>query len=108
MNQHELLAKARDVFAERGGAKYVLEHRTNKTVCTLGALNVAMTGDALGFSAHDDTVQAYQEVNVLLGDMVGPKYDHNVARFNNADDITKQDVLDLFDKAIVTLEEKVS
>jgi len=112
---YELLVKARDVFAERGGAKGELELAGTGQVCALGALNVAASGavtalwqwcDVDGTAHYVVDVPGWWAAKKLLDEQVSDHYEHNVVTLNNDLDTTNDDVLVLFDKAIAGLEEK--
>ncbi len=102
MNVYQILVKARDIFAEQGGAKGVLEDCDSK-VCAVGALNMAEHGTA-GWAANFN-----MEISVLNARYELDKHTPGgyIVDYNNQKLVTFDDVLAVFDKAIAGLEEKV-
>ncbi len=102
MNTYELLVGARDVFARRGGVKNELED-DNGNVCALGAINVALTGKATwSWGGFSEDIYLFDEVSTLLTEAING----DIITYNNRSDVTKEDVLAVYDKAIAGLEEK--
>ncbi len=110
MNVYELLVTARDVFAERGGAKHILLDSDTKQVCAIGAINVAHHGQAEWEDLNDvegnDVLAARNLLNQHCP-IPETAYYPPIVVYNNRTDITKDDVLAIFDKAIAGYEEKV-
>lgn len=96
MKVSELLGEARDELA-MGWTKGAYSH--NGSVCAVGAIErVALrTMDVVA------AARAQAEVDRLAREIYG---DSRVQEFNDRYSTSKQDVLDLFDKAIIGLEER--
>ncbi len=115
MTPLELLYKARDIFAEMGGAKQVLQSRSTGEVCLNGAMNKALTGSAYSWGCVIDE-SLREKADTLLALEVESQYQGLsdprevpqgvLADFNNRLDTTKDDVLAIFDKTIQKAEEQ--
>ncbi len=105
MNTYELLVAARDVFAEEGGAKHMLRDCDGK-VCAVGAINMADHGypEWIFSPMWTNSEQDVTEARIELDKHTPSGY---IVGYNNEELTTKQDVLDVYDKTIAAMEEKV-
>jgi len=108
VNVYELLVSARNIYAERGGAKGELEKLDTGQVCGAGALNIAATGSAMWWPLvmSPQLAEEWVIANHLLNELVGSKDGFGFSHFNDRQNVTKNDVLAMFDKAIAGLEEQ--
>jgi hypothetical protein len=95
MKASELIGMARDRL-EKGWCQYTFSD-SDGHVCAAAALGRAMPAGQLAAYIHarDAVIRAAKEQG--FGSLIG---------FNDCPTTTKQDVLDLFDKVIISLEEK--
>ncbi len=107
MRDYKLLVAARDVFAKQGGAKYALCDEDNK-VCVMGAINMADHGNAQWNGDEQAPMRVGGLLSASLTGDKDEKYYYNMVVYNNRHDITQDDVLVIFDKAIAEYEEKVN
>jgi hypothetical protein len=85
--------KAARALIEKGWCKDAL--RLGNTYCAIGALSKVTEGDVYACTSRGDA--AYHAVRKMLPAGV------DIADFNNAPETTRQDVLNLFDKALAEL-----
>lgn len=116
----EQLQKTREVLAERGRTRQTLINRNTCEVCLLGAVGIAVLGEAfeqapthLPFRAgQPETLQELKhrrgeasEVANALAAELGLAYEAtypDLYRFNDREITTDEDVFDLIDRAIET------
>lgn len=97
MKVSELLGEARDELA-MGWTQRAYQNNVGQ-VCAIGAIErVALRHQDIAAAAH-----AQAEINRLAGEIHGASA---VQHFNDALGTRQQDMLDLFDKAIIGLEER--
>ncbi len=109
-----VLTRARDIFAERGGAQCMLmDHRGR--VCVNGAICVASL-EACGedvstywsFYGHRKLTGDHGDAAItVLANEALEQYGILAVTLNNRRDTTSDQLLTLFDKAIARLEERV-
>lgn len=97
MKTSELLGEARDELAN--GWTQGTYATSQGSVCAVGAIERAALRNMDIVAAG----KAQQEINRLTQEIYG---DSRVQVFNDRPGTTKQDVLDLFDKCIIGLEER--
>jgi hypothetical protein len=89
MKISEVLFKAREIQLERGRASGVLEDRRG-CICMLGAINLAMNGDAYDMRRGEG-------VRIFFGKAIGDGW--SIARFSNIACRTKYDMAAAFEIA---------
>jgi len=89
----EVLTKAREIFRERGGARGVLLDDQDR-VCAVGALNLAVTGDAENWGSS----RLREEARETLG------YKFDIVYINDSAQDPMPVILDIYDHAIKELE----
>ena len=89
----EVLTKAREIFRERGGAQRELLDNQDR-VCAVGALNLAITGDAENWG----TRSLWNEARETLD------YNGDIVFINDSAQDPMPVILDIYDHAIKELE----
>lgn len=85
--------KAARALLAKGWCQHALER--NGSYCAFGAINKAVTGDAMSYGAGQRLGPYAAIMDIVPG--------CDIAAFNNAETTTQQDVLNLFDKALAEL-----
>lgn len=103
MNAVAVLRGAQNALMEKGWCKYALQEDDGR-VCALGALNVAITGDAESIVQSIQS-ESYGDAYKFLLTEAERRGVRDVADYNNTIAVSFNDIMDFFDEAILLAKE---